>query len=222
MMHIQRREFLGLVAAASVARALSRWTFASPVLRISLGSADRDVERGASMAVEEAQRAAALFGGTVAIGEGPGPRVVVGGIPTSPVHDIHMNVVDVRTAARGCVREVFHVAPASRGAAWLPTLTRFGADSLNKRYRARYEDGMSATAWCAWFAVKCAWEAALKSKASEPAALIRYLQSPTARFDGHKGVALYFDGTNQLRQPMYDEQGMEIPQTDSGAPCVWK
>ena len=133
-----------------------------------------------------------------------------------------MNVVDVKPDMRACVREVFHVASGSWGVTWLPTLTRFGADSLNKRYRARYQTGMTPTAWCSWFAVKCAWESALKSRASNAADLIAYLESPRARFDGHKGVALYFDGTHELRQPMYDEKGNENFQDHPRTACVWK
>jgi hypothetical protein len=223
MLVIQRREFLGLFAAAGVARALGRvGPAAPPALRISITTEDRDIERGAAMAVDEAQRAASLFGGTVAIGDGPGLRVAIGGIPTRPVHDIHMNVVGLKPEARACVREVFHIASGSSDVTWLPTLTRFGADSLNKRYRARYQAGMSAAAWSAWFAVKCAWEAALKSRASDTTALIAYLESPAARFDGHKGVALYFDAAHVLKQPIYDDKGNENFQDNMERACVWK
>jgi hypothetical protein len=133
-----------------------------------------------------------------------------------------MNVTDLRPEDRICRREVFHVASGSWGVTWLPTLKRFGADSLNRRYRDRYAAGMTATAWCAWFAVKCSWEAALKSKATDAAGLIAYLESPAARFDGHKGVALFFDGAHQLRQPMYDEKGEETLQNHPDGQCVWK
>jgi hypothetical protein len=221
-MLIDRRDLLGLIAAAGVARALRIPGHAGPALRISLSDSSRDVERGAMMALEEVQRSASLFGGTVAIGDGPGLRVVIGGVPRNAVHEIHMNVVDVRPESRVCRREVFHVASGPWGVTWLPTLTRFGADSLNKRYRSRYQAGMRPAAWCAWFAVKCAWEAALKSRATDTAALVSYLQSPAARFDGHKGVALFFDGANQLRQPMYDEKGEETFQDHPGGACVWK
>jgi hypothetical protein len=220
---IQRREFLGFIAAAGVARVLGEsTTTASPALRISLSEPSLDVERGATMGVEEAQHAAALFGGTVAIGDGPGVRVVIGGIPHPPVHDVHMNVVNLKPEDRDCRREVFHVASGSSGVTWLPTLRRFGADSLNRRYRDRYGAAMHAEAWCAWFAVKCAWEATLKSKASDAGGLIAYLQSPAARFDGHKGVALSFDAANQLRQPMYGENGVETFQGSVERKCVWK
>jgi hypothetical protein len=193
------------------------------VLLLSLSDSSQDVERGAQMGIEEAQHAAALFGGTVAIGDGPGLRVVIGGVPRAPVHDIHMNVVDLSAEARECRHEVFHIASGSRGVTWLPTLTRFGADSLNKRYRSRYGTGMTPEAWCAWFAVKCSWEAALKSKAVNTAELIAFLQSPAARFDGHKGTALYFAGANELRQPIYDEKGEETVQDHMERKCAaWK
>src|SRR5690349_22292245 len=96
MMHLDRREFLGFIAAAGVARAIGPLRPVPPILRISFASSDREVERGASMAVDEARRSAELFGGTVVIGDGPGLRVVVGGVPARPVDEVYMNVVDLK------------------------------------------------------------------------------------------------------------------------------
>jgi hypothetical protein len=224
MLLIQRREFLGLIAAAGLARASGpSGRRQPPMLRLSLSDSSRDVERGVDMGVAEAQHAASLFGGTVAIGDGPGLSVVIGGVPSAAVHDVYMNVVDLSPESRGCRREVFHIASGSWGVTWLPALTRFGADSLNKRYRSRYGAGMTPAAWCAWFAVKCSWEAALKSKATSTTELIAFLQSPEARFDGHKGTALFFDGANELRQPMYDNNGRETLQDHPREKCAtWK
>jgi len=113
-------------------------------------------------------------------------------------------------------------APLPDGAtatAWDPALERFGADTLNRRYRDRYHASMSSWAWCGWFAVKCAWEAALRSKASDGAALIAYLERPTTRFDGHKGSPLYFDASHRLVQPLYDGAGGDIAKPPIPARC---
>ena len=61
-----------------------------------------------------------------------------------------------------------------------------------------------AASWCAWFSVKCAWEAALRSKTRDTASLAAFLETPEAKFDGHKGVPLSFRAwDHQLRQPLY-------------------
>ena len=63
---------------------------------------------------------------------------------------------------------------------------------------------MDSQGWVGWFGVKVLWESALRARAANPAALLAFLRSDAARFDGHKGRALSFrpwDG--QLRQPLY-------------------
>ena len=120
-----------------------------------------------------------------------------------------------------CDAAVFHIAPseAMRShaafteakspsapvAAWHPSLFRYGAEQLNDRYRARFPGapGMPADAWCGWMAMKILAESALRSRATTNAELIAWMSSPRARFDGHKGRALTFDGARQLRQPLY-------------------
>ena len=67
---------------------------------------------------------------------------------------------------------------------------------------------MDSSAWGAWFAVKCAWEGALQSKASTASQLIAHLEK--ARVDGHKGVGLYFDAHHELVQPLYLVSGDEV------------
>lgn len=125
-----------------------------------------------------------------------------------------------------CRRHVFHVQPspstftvaraslpasaAGEMAAWSPTLTRFGADTLNKRFRGFASRSMDSSAWCGWFAVKCAWEAALQSRASTGGQLADALLAPTARFDGHKGAPLHFDSNHELVQPLYLINGKEV------------
>jgi hypothetical protein len=209
---MQRREFLGAFALAALARRLP-----APSLRLTLIGGNTDEKRGGEMALEEAARAAQLFGGGIELAEAPGSgarvRVAFDGGTDALYFDL--------TRASGCARDAFGIA-TSTGWAWVPALTRFGADSLNKRYRARYGEPMTSDAWCAWFAVKCAWEAALKSGARDAKGLITYLERPSSRFDGHKGVALFFDASHRLVQPAYDARGEELPRTANSPKCDWK
>ncbi|HYC52866.1 MAG TPA: ABC transporter substrate-binding protein, partial [Gemmatimonadaceae bacterium] len=85
---------------------------------------------------------------------------------------------------------------------WFGQLERFGAAQLNDRFRAAYRHDMTADAWLGWISVKMVLDSAMRAKSNDPAALLAYLRKPDARFDGHKGVPLYFrDGL--LVQPMY-------------------
>lgn len=126
----------------------------------------------------------------------------------------------------GCRRGVFHVqasermyadalaaapeAGATRAVLWHPTLERFGAAQLNDRFRARFATEMEAGAWAGWMAVKIAWEASLRARSTDAAALLAYLERPTTQFDGHKGWPLSFrPWDRQLRQPLYLVQGAD-------------
>ena len=62
---------------------------------------------------------------------------------------------------------------------------------------------MTEEAWQGWCAVKIAWEAALRSRATTIAELSTYLERASARFDAHKGEALYFNARHELVQPLY-------------------
>lgn len=134
---------------------------------------------------------------------------------------VFMNVGCANDALRGedCGPMMFHVVPseamyrdALRGqaesgliaAAWDSSLERFGADTLNGRFRARFGRGMSADAWLAWMAVKVLWEASLRVRSADARALVEYLTQYGTQFDGHKGVPLSFRAwDHQLRQPLY-------------------
>ncbi len=135
---------------------------------------------------------------------------------------IFMNASCSNDALRGkdCRPTTFHVVPsdamyrdalvrarAPQGAiatAWDASLERFGADTLNGRFRARFGRGMSADAWAGWMAIKVLWESALRAHATEVSALLDYLAREVTQFDGHKGVPLSFrTWDHQLRQPMY-------------------
>jgi ABC-type branched-subunit amino acid transport system substrate-binding protein len=120
---------------------------------------------------------------------------------------------------QGCSAAAFHVAPSDamradavaqagvadgRAEAWDARLERFGADQLNQRFGARFGEGMDSQGWVGWFAVKVLWESTLRARSAEPAALLRYLSSDAAQFDGHKGRPLSFRAwDHQLRQPLY-------------------
>lgn len=119
----------------------------------------------------------------------------------------------------GCRQTAFHVPPSAamaadavaqagvadgRAEAWDARLERFGADQLNQRFRARFGEGMDSRGWVGWFAVKVLWESTLRARSTQPAVLLRYLESDAAQFDGHKGRPLSFRAwDHQLRQPLY-------------------
>src|SRR3954463_15905045 len=87
---------------------------------------------------------------------------------------------------------------------WDSRLERFGASQLNDRYRAAAGSGMDGDAWAGWAAVKIAAESALRARSTEPTRLRAYMESPTTKYDGHKGWPLSFRQLDhQLRQPLY-------------------
>ena len=117
-------------------------------------------------------------------------------------------------------------SPANAEAvAWDPSLTRFGADTLNERFRARFSRPMTAEAWLGWFAVKVLWESSLRARSTDSKMLMQYMARDGTQFDGHKGRPLSFRAwDHQLRQPIYlvtkDERGStkvvaEVPTADS-------
>ena len=99
---------------------------------------------------------------------------------------IYMNVgcAADRLRQQDCSRAAFHIVPSdamardARGAAkasspkvraeaWDASLKRFGADTLNQRFSARFHEPMTSGAWSAWFAVKAIWESALRLKSAD-------------------------------------------------------
>lgn len=135
---------------------------------------------------------------------------------------LFMNIGCTADALRGegCGSFTFHVAPSvamlrdavsqsGRGdrasaTAWDPSLARFGADSLNQRFKSDFGRPMTSEAWTGWFAVKVLWESSLRAKSSSTIAIRDYLERDTTQFDGHKGSPLSFRAwDHQLRQPLY-------------------
>lgn len=197
------------------------------------------------MGVDEAKRAATLFGGsietiatTVSRARSHQLSALLGGddaaICSSLAHAaadagiLYFNTACTSDALRGaqCNRLAYHVIPsdamlrdalalarasahaadtaALTAVAWDPSFVRFGADTLNARFRSRFGTGMSPAAWGAWFAVKILWESALRARSGAPAAIAEFLARDTTQFDGYKGRPLSFRAwDHQLRQPVY-------------------
>lgn len=135
---------------------------------------------------------------------------------------LYLNASCSSDALRGadCRSAAFHVAPSdamlsdalkavhapsgARAVAWDGSLERFGADTLNGRFRAKAHADMDSDAWGAWMAVKVLWECSLRARSTEPAKLAAFLAGDSAQFDGYKGRALSFRAwDHQLRQPVY-------------------
>jgi hypothetical protein len=134
---------------------------------------------------------------------------------------LHLNVTCSADALRetSCRRSSFHVCPSdamardalaarsagdARVVAWDPSLEKFGADTLNRRFEARFKRTMTSESWCGWLAVKVLWESSLPRKVGDASALARYLANDGTSFDGHKGRPLSFRSwDHQLRQPVY-------------------
>jgi ABC-type branched-subunit amino acid transport system substrate-binding protein len=94
--------------------------------------------------------------------------------------------------------------PSDSVVLWGSSLERFGASQINQRFRDRYHLEMDGAAWAGWMAAKVASEAALRTRSSDPARLVAYLESVSTQFDGHKGWPLSFRrADHQLRQPLY-------------------
>jgi ABC-type branched-subunit amino acid transport system substrate-binding protein len=189
-------------------------------------SASTSSSRGTTLGVEEAQRTAAMFGWELAVLRAPdsmraspaiehlsraGATVVVGdfsGVDIEPRGSLSARVIfDIGPgdAPRPCSDGRFRLMPglASPLQAWHGSLERFGAGQLNERYRKRFGAEMDGRAWAGWMAVKIVIDAALKAQTTDPRILEAFLVG-SARFDGHKGVPLFFEpATRQLMQPLF-------------------
>jgi hypothetical protein len=105
-------------------------------------------------------------------------------------------------------------ATDSRVVAWHESLERYGAGQINDRFRARFNAGMDEEAWAGWMAIKILLESALKTGSRDSRVIEAYLTGGSARFDGHKGVPLYFDAeTRELVQPIFRVREGSEPET---------
>jgi hypothetical protein len=212
------------------------------VLRLGLlDGADANRIDGALLGLEEAQHAARLFGGEVRLTKisesgASGHSAIIGDDDAERCARLAraalvMNVSCTADALRGerCAPMLFHVAPSDTmladaarianndgsATAWDASLARFGADTLNQRFHARFGRPMSPAAWASWMAVKILWEASLRAKSADSAAIAGHLIRETTQYDGHKGRPLSFRvWDRQLRQPLYVRRGdkvIEVP-----------
>lgn len=193
---------------------------------------------GGSVALRDLQLPKGVAPSAMSSGHDTAVHVIIPGVMKAELFDAMVSAAsaagalvlngsrrDPATYSR-CRRHVFHVRPspstfaaaraslptaaAGEMATWSRDLTRFGADTLNKRFRAFASRSMDSSSWCGWFAVKCAWEAALQSQATTSEQLGAALAKPSTRFDGHKGAALYFDSNHELVQPLYLLNGQDV------------
>jgi hypothetical protein len=140
-----------------------------------------------------------------------------------PFFNVGSSADDLRGA--DCRRTTFHVAASDAmchdavamangigtSMSWHPSLHRFGADTLNKRFTARFAQPMTPASWTAWLATKMLWESALAIGSGDAAKLVEHLSRDTIQFDGHKGLPLSFrDWDHQLRQPVYVVDGTKV------------
>ena len=172
-----------------------------------------------------AARAALERGATVLVGGFDAESCLAVAEVAAAAGAAFLNVASADDRLRGdrCAASMFHVAasdamradalaaaraadaglhPAATVELWHPTLERFGAAQLGDRFRARHGAGMRSAAWAGWFALKAVTDVALR--AAPGASMTSLLASPSAQFDGHKGVRLSFRAWDrQLRQPLY-------------------
>src|SRR4051794_29227539 len=137
-----------------------------------------DIERGATLGVEETTKTGAMFGWRVELltdsTTRETPDVILSGqngescgrASNNPRH-----VIFTLACRDASLRDTlqfpnrFHIAAVDTvyerlGAPllWHPSLDKFGALELNARFRKRFHTDMNSYAWAAWFAVKVAFE----------------------------------------------------------------
>lgn len=154
-----------------------------------LSGGDEELERGAVLALEEAERTWALLGRSL---ERPGSSeradaVVRGGDEVS----VHFTA---DPAGPWVVSRPERCRAAHAGAVdWDPSFDRYGAEQLNERFLRRWDAPMTERAWYGWMAVKIAAEAGLSEERPEELG-----------FDGHKGRRLELDPeTRRLVHPAF-------------------
>ncbi len=86
--------------------------------------------------------------------------------------------------------------------AWHPSLVKYAARDLNRRYLEKYETPMDPEAWAGWAATRILGEAWLRGPDKDANSVGAFLRDSLS-FDGQKGVALSFDPSGQLRQVLF-------------------
>ena len=209
---------------------------------------------GIQLGIEEAQHAAALFGGSVelvptttstlreqalsaVLGVDDFESCLTLARAADAARVVFMNVgcTDDRLRAADCRATMFHIIPSdamyrdalaqshapagARVTAWDSSLARFGADTLNERFRAQFSRPMTSDAWLGWFAVKVVWESSLRAHATDARTLMQYMARDGVQFDGHKGRPLSFRAwDHQLRQPVYVIDAIDVANARSSEP----
>lgn len=83
-----------------------------------------------------------------------------------------------------------------------PTFQAIGGPELAQRFFRHWHHTLDGPAWTSWLAVKILWEASLHAGESG-LAVVRYLESPRAVFDGYQGIGMTFrPWDHQLRHPL--------------------
>jgi ABC transporter substrate binding protein (PQQ-dependent alcohol dehydrogenase system) len=87
--------------------------------------------------------------------------------------------------------------------AWHRSQEQWGATQMQNRFARFAGRWMTERDYAAWVAVRSISEAATRTKAVDPAAIVSYIQSPEFGVAGFKGQKLTFrDWDGQLRQPI--------------------
>jgi hypothetical protein len=173
------------------------------------------------------------------------PTAIVGDLTRSPVPKLsgasaplYLDVGNApKRAGAACGDRAFRLLPPNRSSqprakadseitadhpgvvAWHPALERFGAAQLNERYRKRFGTDMNERAWAGWLSIKILLDAALRTGTSDRCTMERFLLSAAGRFDGQKGVPLFFDPeTRELVQPLYTPRQSGEPEMVSVPP----
>jgi hypothetical protein len=229
---LHRREFLRGTLLSAMAIVVDRQSAALPALHLTLMEpvVPHDYSDGFTFGLEEATRSLSLFQRrlvtqrSLALDNIAQSTVVISALTEVDgllhlAHAVSVPILNIgcdRDEVRGtvCPRNLFHVVP-SRSALqqaagsspivlWHHALERFGAAQLNERFARAQHRPMTGSDWAAWMALKIAVEVWLRSRSNDPAVLGVALAAPTTRFDGHKGVPLFFRPSDlELRQPLY-------------------
>ena len=244
---LTRREFLLHAAALAVVASRRPWAPAFTVrLRLAdfPASPTNDFRLGVELGVIEGQHAGSLLGQSIDVVDA-GSREAVSAILAAGDDDSCvgltrlglpvLNIANRSNALRGarCAPLLFHVAPSDAmlrdalamsgnvgaAVAWDSSLERFGADTLNRRFEARFRRPMTDDAWAGWVGVKIIWESALRARTAAGGGILDVLRRDATHFDGHKGVPLGFrTWDRQLRQPLYVVSGSKVTQVPDGTP----
>jgi ABC transporter substrate binding protein (PQQ-dependent alcohol dehydrogenase system) len=88
-------------------------------------------------------------------------------------------------------------------AIWARPFEQWGATQLQNRFLRQAQRWMTERDHSAWMAVRAIGEAAMRSKSTEPEALVSYMKSDRFELAAFKGTKLTFRSwDNQLRQPI--------------------